>query len=174
MITSFLVIFFFWVIFFFAEGNKKKYSPKTKKNTHQQTKLLIQRKHVYAYDISFLCPPPFYFFTSPPSLPTFYCLTTNENTLSTETRICLRNAVLLPPYSLCYFIKWGDKHNFSALHDLLSSTKKHFLCALTSHIKGIYFYNCICFKYPPFVIFLAPNQGGGFKEHVLKMVNLAY
>ena len=50
MITSFVVIFFF------AEGNKKKYSPQ-KKNTHQQTKLLIQRKHVYTYDISFLCPP---------------------------------------------------------------------------------------------------------------------
>ena len=29
-----------------------------KKNTHQQTKLLIQRKHLYAYDMTFLCPPP--------------------------------------------------------------------------------------------------------------------
>ena len=28
-----------------------------KKNTHQQTKILIQRKHVYAYDMPFLCPP---------------------------------------------------------------------------------------------------------------------
>ena len=48
---------FFLVIFFFAEGNKKNTHP-NKKNTHQQTKLLIQRKHVYTYDISFLCPPP--------------------------------------------------------------------------------------------------------------------
>ena len=58
MITSFLVIFFFWVIFFFCRRQQKKILTQTKKNTHQQTKLLIQRKHVYTYDISFLCPPP--------------------------------------------------------------------------------------------------------------------
>ena len=39
-----------------SESQQKKYSAK-KKNTHQQTKILIQRKHQYAYDISFLCPP---------------------------------------------------------------------------------------------------------------------
>ena len=57
MITSFLVIIFFsWLIFFFfAEGNKKKILSQEKKNTHQQTKLLIQRKHLYAYDMKFLC-----------------------------------------------------------------------------------------------------------------------
>ena len=27
-----------------------------KQNTHQQTNLLIQRKHRYAYDMTFLCP----------------------------------------------------------------------------------------------------------------------
>ena len=43
---------------FFCRRQQKKYSRK-KKNTHQQTKLLIQRKHVYTYDISFLCPPTF-------------------------------------------------------------------------------------------------------------------
>ena len=47
--------------FFFAEGDKKNYSPKEKKITHQKTKLFIQRKHLYAYDMTFLCPPPFYF-----------------------------------------------------------------------------------------------------------------
>ena len=52
MITSFLVIFFF-----VADRQKKNTQP-TKKNTHQQTKLLIQRKHLYAYDMTFLCPPP--------------------------------------------------------------------------------------------------------------------
>ena len=45
MITSFLVIFFLWLIL------------SQKKNTHQQTKLLIQGKHLYAYDTTFLCPP---------------------------------------------------------------------------------------------------------------------
>ena len=44
--TSFLVIFFF-VADILSQ----------KKNTHQQTKLLIQRKHLYAYDMTFLCPP---------------------------------------------------------------------------------------------------------------------
>ena len=51
MITSFFVIYFF-----LPKATKKNTHP-NKKNTHQQTKLLIQRKHVYAYDISFLCPP---------------------------------------------------------------------------------------------------------------------
>ena len=46
MITSFLGIL----------KAKKKYSA-NKKNTNQQTKLLIQRKHLYAYDMTFLCPP---------------------------------------------------------------------------------------------------------------------
>ena len=35
----------------------KKNTQSRKKNTHQQTKILIQRKHVYAYDMPFLCPP---------------------------------------------------------------------------------------------------------------------
>ena len=47
--------------FFFAEGDKKNYSPKEKKITHQKTKLFIQRKHLYAYDMTFLCPPPLLF-----------------------------------------------------------------------------------------------------------------
>ena len=55
MITSVVVIFFFWWYFFFAEGNKKKILT-LKKNTHQQAKLLIQRKHVYTYNMPFLCP----------------------------------------------------------------------------------------------------------------------
>ena len=38
-----------------AKVNKKKYSAKTKKNTHQQTKILILRKHQYTYDIVFFC-----------------------------------------------------------------------------------------------------------------------
>ena len=58
MITSFLVIFFFLGDIFFLPKATKKILTQTKKNTHQQTKLLIQRKHVYTYDISFLCPPP--------------------------------------------------------------------------------------------------------------------
>ena len=58
MITSFVGdIFFFGWYFFFCRRQQKKILTQTKKNTHQQTKLLIQRKHVYAYDISFLCPP---------------------------------------------------------------------------------------------------------------------
>ena len=43
--------------FFFAEGDKKNYSAKKKKIIHQQTNLLIQRKHHYTYDITFLCHP---------------------------------------------------------------------------------------------------------------------
>ena len=42
--------FVFGDIFFLVQPRKK--------NTHQQTKLLIQRKHLYAYDMTFLCPPP--------------------------------------------------------------------------------------------------------------------
>ena len=49
-------IFFFGWYFFLPKATKKNTHP-NKKNTHQQTKLLIQRKHVYTYDISFLCPP---------------------------------------------------------------------------------------------------------------------
>ena len=45
-------IFFLWLIFFIWPLSQQK------KNTHQQTKLLIQRKHLYAYDMTFLCPPP--------------------------------------------------------------------------------------------------------------------
>ena len=36
---------------------QKKILSQEKKNIHQQMKLLIQRKHHYAYDISFLCHP---------------------------------------------------------------------------------------------------------------------
>ena len=61
MITSFLVIFFFWVIFFFLPKATKKNTHPIKKNNHQQTKLLIQRKHLYAYDMTFLCPHPSFF-----------------------------------------------------------------------------------------------------------------
>ena len=43
--------------FFFTEGDKKNYSAKKKKIIHQQTNLLIQRKHHYTYDITFLCHP---------------------------------------------------------------------------------------------------------------------
>ena len=39
------------------ESQQKKILSQEKKNTHQQTKILIQRKHVYAYDMPFLCPP---------------------------------------------------------------------------------------------------------------------
>ena len=38
-------------------SQQKKILSQEKKNTHQQTKILIQRKHVYAYDMLFLCPP---------------------------------------------------------------------------------------------------------------------
>ena len=44
-------------------GHKKYYSPKIKKIIHQQTKLLIQRKHHYTFDMTFLCPPPSYYFS---------------------------------------------------------------------------------------------------------------
>ena len=62
MITSFLVIFFFcgWYFFFWPKAKKK--TQLSKKNTHQQTKLLIQRKHLYAYDMKFLCQPILVFF----------------------------------------------------------------------------------------------------------------
>ena len=173
MITSFVGdIFFFWVIFFFCRRQQKKILTQTKKNTHQQTKLLIQRKHVYAYDISFLCPPP-HIFLPPLPLPPFYYLS-NENTLSTETRICLWYAVLLPPYSLCYFIKWGDKHNFSPLHDLLSSTKKHFLYALQPLISRGFIFTIAFVLNTPSWFFWLLTRGGVFKEHVLKMVNLDF
>ena len=46
--------FFLWLIFFFGRG-KKKYQPQ--KNISPKTKLLIQRKHLYAYDMTFLCHP---------------------------------------------------------------------------------------------------------------------
>ena len=55
--TYILIIFFFLVIFFLPKATKKNTHP-IKKNNHQQTKLLIQRKHLYAYDMTFLCPPP--------------------------------------------------------------------------------------------------------------------
>ena len=42
----------------FLGRRQKKILSQQKKNTHQQTKLLIQRKHLYAYDMTFLCPPP--------------------------------------------------------------------------------------------------------------------
>ena len=139
MITSFLVIFFFLGdIFFFAEGNKKKYSPKQKKYSPTNEVTHPTETRICLWYIVFM-PSPLLFFYLPSLSPHF----------------------LLPSYSLCYFIKWGDKHNFSALHDLLSSTKKHFLCALTSHIKGIYFYNCISFKYPPSWFFWLLTRGGG-------------
>ena len=51
---------FSWLImFFFAEGDKKNTQPR-KKNTHQQTKLLIQRKPHYIFDITFLSPHSFW------------------------------------------------------------------------------------------------------------------
>ena len=52
------MIFFFWGWYFFFGRRPKKILSQQKKNTHQQTKLLIQRKHLYAYDMTFLCPPP--------------------------------------------------------------------------------------------------------------------
>ena len=39
-----------------------------KKNIHQQTKLLIQRKHDYTFDMMFLCPPPLLFFGEPQNI----------------------------------------------------------------------------------------------------------
>ena len=56
MITSFLVILFFvgWYFFFRSKATKK-ITQLRKKIPHQQTKLLIQRKHLYAYDMKFLC-----------------------------------------------------------------------------------------------------------------------
>ena len=44
-------------------GHKKYYSPKIKKIIHQQTKLLIQRKHHYTFDMTFLCLPSSYYFS---------------------------------------------------------------------------------------------------------------
>ena len=44
-------------------GHKKYYSPKIKKIIHQQTKLLIQRKHHYTSDMTFLCLPSSYYFS---------------------------------------------------------------------------------------------------------------
>ena len=38
-----------------GESQQKKILSQDKKNTHQQTKILIQRKHQYAYDIVFFC-----------------------------------------------------------------------------------------------------------------------
>ena len=61
MITSFLVIIFFsWLIIFFSPKATKKITQPRKKITHQQTKLFIQRKPHYIYDMTFLCPPPFF------------------------------------------------------------------------------------------------------------------
>ena len=37
------------------ERQQKKILSQEKKNTHQQTKILIQRKQQYAYDIVFVC-----------------------------------------------------------------------------------------------------------------------
>ena len=51
--------FFSWLIIFFSPKATKKITQPRKKITHQQTKLLIQRKHHYIYDITFLCPPLF-------------------------------------------------------------------------------------------------------------------
>ena len=50
--------FFSWLIIFFSPKATKKITQQRKKITHQQTKLLIQRKHHYTYDMTFLCPPP--------------------------------------------------------------------------------------------------------------------
>ena len=47
--------FFSWLIIFFSPKATKKNTQPRKKNTHQQTKLLIQRKHHYTYDMTFLC-----------------------------------------------------------------------------------------------------------------------
>ena len=58
MITSFVGDIFFLGWYFFWPKAKKKILSQQKKNTHQQTKLLIQRKHLYAYDMTFLWPPP--------------------------------------------------------------------------------------------------------------------
>ena len=125
-------IFFLWLIFFFGRRPKKKYSANKKKILTNKRSYSSNGNTYMPMIYRFYAPPPFIFLPPLPLSPLFitFIPTTNENTLSTETRICLRNAVLLPPYSLCYFIKWGDKHNFSPLHDLLSSTKKHFFYAL--------------------------------------------
>jgi len=50
--------FFSWLIIFFSPKATKKITQPRKKITHQQTKLLIQRKHHYTYDMTFLCHPP--------------------------------------------------------------------------------------------------------------------
>ena len=52
--------FFSWLIIFFSPKATKKITQPRKKITHQQTKLLIQRKPHYVYDMTFLCPPPFF------------------------------------------------------------------------------------------------------------------
>ena len=52
--------FFFWLLIFFSPKATKKITQPRKKITHQQTKLLIQRKPHYIYDMTFLCPPPLF------------------------------------------------------------------------------------------------------------------
>ena len=52
--------FFSWLIIFFSPKATKKITQPRKKITHQQTKLLIQRKPHYIYDMTFLCPPPLF------------------------------------------------------------------------------------------------------------------
>ena len=51
--------FFSWLIIFFSPKATKKITQPRKKITHQQTKLLIQRKPHYINDMTFLCPPLF-------------------------------------------------------------------------------------------------------------------
>ena len=52
--------FFSWLIIFFSPKATKKITQPRKKITHQQTKLLIQRKPHYIYDMTFLCPHPLF------------------------------------------------------------------------------------------------------------------
>ena len=52
-------IFFSWLINFFLPKATKKITQPREKITHQQAKLVIQRKHHYFYDMTFLCPPLF-------------------------------------------------------------------------------------------------------------------
>ena len=121
------------------ESQQKKILSQEKKNTHQQTKILIQRKHVYAYDMPFLCPPNLCAILINRGItiiiPQYMNLFLQEKLILTKIlfqrkHVYAYDTPFFSALTLVLFIKWGDKHNFSPLHDLLPSTKKHFLYAL--------------------------------------------
>ena len=72
--------FFSWLIIFFSPKATKKITQPRKKITHQQTKLLIQRKPHYIYDMTFLCPPsPLFFFKIGEKIWVHYIKITKKN-----------------------------------------------------------------------------------------------